>query len=144
MYIGNLNWYLAVSFLTYPNRCMLPLESRGCFFNLFILSLTLCNVHGLHDKYLLNKWIPIIFLNWRVKCNAQQSQQRVLTLLLLLGIGDIAEKSVEMAQEESIFHLGLIFMECLLCPKVLIDTYLTWFFHQLIRLSLFCHCRHKV
>ena len=93
MYIGNLNWYLAVSFLTYPNRCMLPLESRGCFFNLFILSLTLCNVHGLHDKYLLNKWIPIIFLHWRVKCNDQQSQQRVLTLLLLLGIGDIAEKS---------------------------------------------------
>ena len=144
MYIGNLNQYFAVSFLTYPNRCMLPLESRGCFFNLFILSLTLCNVHGLHDKYLLNKWIPIIFLHWRVKCNDQQSQQRVLTLLLLLGIGDIAEKSVEMAQEESIFHLGLIFMECLLCPKVLIDTYLTWFFHQLIRWSLFCHCRHKV
>lgn len=144
MYIGNLNRYFAVSFLTYPNRCMLPLESRGCFFNLFILSLTLCNLHGLHDKYLLNKWIPIIFLHWRVKCNDQQSQQRVLTLLLLLGIGDIAEKSVEMAQEESIFHLGLIFMECLLCPKVLIDTYLTWFFHQLIRWSLFCHCRHKV
>lgn len=141
MYIGNLNWYFAVSFLTYPNRCMLPLESRGCFFNLFILSLSLCNVHGLHDKHLLNKWIPIIFLHWRVKCNYQQI---VLTLLLSLGIVDIAEKSVEMAQEESIFHLGLIFMECLLCPKVLIDTYLTWFFHQLIRLSLLCHCRHKV
>lgn len=97
MYIGNLNWYFAVSFLTYPNRCMLPLESRGCFFNLFILSLSLCNVHGLHDKHLLNKWIPIIFLHWRVKCNYQQI---VLTLLLSLGIVDIAEKSVEMAQEE--------------------------------------------
>lgn len=136
-----MNWYFAASFLIYPNRCMLSLESRGCFFNLFILSLSLCNAHGLHDKHLLNKWIPIILLHWRVQCN---DQQIVLTLLLSLGVGDIAEKSVEMAQEDSIFYLGSIFMECLLCPKVLIDTYLTRFFHQLKRLSLFCPCRHKV
>lgn len=56
-----------------------------------------------------------------MQCN---DQQIVLTLLLSLGVENVAEKSVEMAQEDSIFHLELKYYGMSVMCKVLIDTYL--------------------